>query len=346
MASLSIQTVSVIGAGAWGTALARHLAGQRLSVRLWAYEQTVVEAIQATRHNTVYLPAMSLPDSLSVTGDMEESVQATELIVLAVPSHAMHTIIDQLRPFLGNPVPLLIATKGIEEASLRLMSQVVEATLPSIWHPHVCVLTGPSFALEVCHGKPTTILLASRDATMAAELQQVLMTPSFRIYTGRDLIGAQIGGALKNVMAIAAGIVDGLELGFNARAALITRGLAEIIRLGTAMGADVSTFYGLSGLGDLVLTCTGPLSRNHSVGVKLGRGLTLDQILSETDTVAEGVRTARAAVGLAHRFGVEMPIVQGVHDVLFEGTNPLKGVSDLMSRAAKVEADPPVLLDS
>ena len=335
----SVRTTSIIGAGAWGTALARLLAMQGMSVRLWAYESEVVKAIRSKRENTFYLSGVTLPNSIQVTGELAESVNSADLLILAVPSHAMHSIISQLQPSLTDPLPLVLATKGIEEGSLHLMSQVVETVLSSSWSPYLTVLTGPSFALEVCQGKPTTILLAGEDADLVTCLQQIFMTPLLRIYAGRDVIGAQIGGALKNVMAIAAGIVDGLELGFNARAALITRGLAEMIRLGVVLGGEISTFYGLSGLGDLVLTCTGPLSRNYTVGMKLGRGLKLDQISSETKTVAEGIRTTRAAVGLANRYAVEMPIARGVFSVLFEGKNPGEAVGDLMSRAAKSETD-------
>lgn len=335
----SIQTISIIGAGAWGTALARLLAFKGYTVRLWAYEQEVVEAIRSRRENTVYLPDVGLPDSLCVTGELAESIFGPDLILLAVPSHVMGRIAEQLRPHLKNPIPVTIATKGIEEDSLRLMSQVIDTSLPSSWHQGVTVLSGPSFALEVCQGKPTTILMAGRNPELVATLQQVFLTPQFRVYGGRDVIGAQIGGALKNVMAIAAGIADGLELGFNTRAALITRGLAEMIRLGMAMGAEVSTLYGLSGLGDLVLTCTGPLSRNYTVGVKLGQGSNLQKIVSETRTVAEGIRTTRAAVGLANRHRIEMPIVQGVSEVLFEGKDPSQAVKELMTRAAKEEVD-------
>ena len=217
------------------------------------------------------------------------------------------------------------------------MAQVLEELLPPDWAHGVTVLTGPSFAAEVSRDKPMTILLAGQDAGLTAHLQTVFMSASFRVYTGTDVIGAQLGGALKNVMAIAAGVVDGLDLGLNARAALITRGLAEVIRLGVALGADVHTFYGLSGLGDLVLTCTGALSRNHAVGLQLGRGRRLEDILNETVTVAEGVRTTKAAMGLARRFQVEMPIVQGVHAMLFEGKPPEQIVADLMARSAKGE---------
>ena len=333
----TIHTASVIGAGAWGTTLARHLANRGLAVTLWTYEKEVVEQINRKRENTLFLPGVTLPTTLSATHSLHEAVADTGLIVLAVPSHAMRSVIRQWPPSPANPRPIVVASKGIEEDSLLLMSQVLDELLPAAWIPGVTVLTGPSFAAEVCQDKPTTVLLAGRDAGLTARLQSVFMSAPFRVYTGADLIGAQLGGALKNVMAIAAGVVDGLELGLNARAALITRGLAEVIRLGVALGADVHTFYGLSGLGDLILTGTGSLSRNHAVGWQVAQGRRLEDILKETVTVAEGVRTTKAAAALAQRCQVEMPIVQCVHAMLFEGKPPMRVVADLMARAAKEE---------
>ena len=251
----------------------------------------------------------------------------------------MANMVKQLNLLLNEPLPIIIATKGIEEGTLQLMSQVVESHLPAVWHPFITILSGPSFASEVSRWKPTTILLAGRDFNLVNGLQQAFITPQFRVYAGRDMIGAQLGGALKNVMAIGAGVVDGLDLGSNARAALITRGLAEMIRLGRAMGADVATFYGLSGLGDLVLTCTGTLSRNYQVGMQLAKGANMTTLRSTTRTVAEGVPTSRAAMALAERYQVDMPIVRGVFQMLFEGRNPRHIVTDLMSRLAKGETD-------
>ena len=336
-----IQQISVIGAGAWGTSLAKLLASKGFTVRLWAHEPEVVHAITTRRENTLYLSGISLPPSLQVSGELAETVRETDLILFAVPSHAMHILAKRVQPHLDGPIPITIATKGIEEGSLRLMSQVVEDSFPSDWHSFVTVLSGPSFALEVCQGKPTTLLLAGKNSDLVLTLQSVYMAPQLRVYAGTDVIGAQIGGAIKNVMAIAAGIVDGLELGLNARAALITRGLAEMIRLGLAMGADVATLYGLSGLGDLVLSCTGSLSRNYTVGLNLGRGSSLKMILANRNTVAEGVRTTRAAMSLAHQYKIDMPIVEGIHGVLFEGVRPRQAVSNLMTRSAKSEKDLP-----
>lgn len=339
MTSSSFQVVSVIGAGAWGTALAHLLATKGFNIRLWAHEPEVMKAIQNSRENSWYLPGVMLPNSIQATNSLADAVQNTDLVVLAVPSHSMSTVISNLRPLLRQVIPITIATKGIEEGTLQLMSQVVEGHLPLKWHSSLTVLTGPSFAAEVSRWKPTTILLAGRDFNLVNRLQQVFLTPQFRVYAGRDVMGAQLGGALKNVMAIASGIVDGLELGLNARAALITRGLAEMIRLGRGLGAEVSTFYGLSGLGDLVLTCTGSLSRNYQVGIQLAKGHDAASLQSSTRTVAEGIPTTRAAMALAEQYKVDMPIVRGIYRVLFEHQNPRHIVSDLMSRTAKGETD-------
>ncbi len=340
MTSASFRVLSVVGAGAWGTALAHLLATKGYNVRLWAYEPEVVESILTTRENSWYLPGVSLPNSIQPMTSLADCLSGTDLLLLAVPSHAMTTMMKELRPLMNvRPFPVAIATKGIETDTLQLMSQVVESGLSPKWHPFITVISGPSFAAEVSRWKPTTILLAGREFNLVTRLQQLFLTPQFRVYAGRDMIGAQLGGALKNVMAIASGIVDGLELGANARAALITRGLAEMIRLGRAMGADIATFYGLSGLGDLVLTSTGALSRNYQVGQQLAKGMNLKTLQAKTRTVAEGVTTARAAVALADKHHVDMPIVTGVAQVLFEAKNPRHIVSDLMSRSAKGETD-------
>ena len=339
MTASSFRVISVIGAGAWGTALAHLLATKGLNIRLWAYEPEVVASIQTQRENSWYLPDVILPNSIQAMNSLSDCIQSTDLIVLAVPSHTMAGMMAQLRPILKKPLPITIATKGIEASTLQLMSQVVEGHLREAWHTWLTVLSGPSFAAEVCRWKPTTILLAGQDFNLVNRLQQVFLTPQFRVYAGRDMIGAQLGGALKNVMAIAAGIVDGLDLGANARAALITRGLAEMIRLGRTMGAETSTFYGLSGLGDLVLTSTGKLSRNYQVGLQLAKGINRATLSASTRTVAEGITTSRAAMALASQHDVEMPIVEGVYRVLFEGDNPRHIVSDLMSRTAKSEME-------
>lgn len=333
----SIRRVAVIGAGAWGTALARHLAGKEISVRLWAYEVEVVQAIQRHRENRLYLPGVPLPTTLSATNVLSEALSGADCVIFAVPSHVARSVLKQIGPLLLQPIPLISATKGIEEETLKLMTQVMQEVLPAFMRESLMVLSGPSFAAEVSQGQPSAICLAGPDTGVVKAIQTLLMTSSFRVYADDDLIGVQLGGALKNVMALAAGVVDGLALGHNARAALITRGLAEMIRLGAAMGADQRTFYGLSGVGDLILTCTGPLSRNHSVGVRLGKGERLAGILAGMQAVAEGVRTAKAALGLAIRYGVDMPIVQEVNAVLFADKPCRRAVGDLMEREAKEE---------
>ena len=339
----NIHRVAVIGAGAWGTTLARHLANKGFVVRLWAYELEVVNAIRIHRENTVFLPGVLLPDHLRISENLHEVVQDAELIILGTPSHAMRAVCNRLAPMLFQPIPVVIASKGIEEDSHCFMSQLLCEVFPISWHSLLTVLAGPSFASEVCQEKPTTVVLAGGDSQLVTYLQTVFMTPQLRVYTSSDLLGAQIGGALKNVMAIAAGVVDGLDLGANARAALITRGLAEMVRMATALGAEIHTLYGLSGLGDLVLTCTGSLSRNYTVGRKLGAGQSLPEILQKTKTVAEGIRTTRAVVGLVSQLNIDMPIAQSVYGILFEEKNPQETVSSLMLRAAKHESDSPTL---
>jgi glycerol-3-phosphate dehydrogenase (NAD(P)+) len=335
-----ITTIGVIGAGAWGTALARHVAEKGLSVTLWAHEKEVVDAIQSRHENLPYLPTVRLPASLRVTNDLTEATRNADCLVFAVPSHAARSVLQQIAGSLDGNVPVVSATKGIEEDSLKLITQIMEELLPPGMAARMLVLSGPSFATEVSRAQPTALCLAGKDAELVKQIQTLLMTPVFRIYADDDPIGVQLGGALKNVMALAAGVVDGLGLGANARAALITRGLSEMIRLGMAMGADPRTFYGLSGVGDLVLTCTGALSRNHSVGVRLGKGERIEAILESMHAVAEGVRTAKAALGLARRHHVEMPIVQEVHNVLFSGKSCRQAVGDLMERHAKEEKNP------
>jgi glycerol-3-phosphate dehydrogenase (NAD(P)+) len=332
-----VNRIGVIGAGAWGTALAKHMAEKGLHVRLWAYERDVVDSINQTHENRVFLPGVTLPPSHAATNSLTQAASDCEGLLFVVPSHVARLVLQQIAPVLSSSMPVISATKGVEEETFKLMTQVMEDILPAPLHPKLMVLSGPSFATEVSQGQPTALCLAGQEAPLVSTFQAALMTPALRVYVDSDMIGVQLGGALKNVMALAAGVVDGLGLGHNARAALITRGLAEMVRLGNAMGADARTFYGLSGVGDLVLTCTGALSRNHTVGVRLGKGERLETILGSMQAVAEGVRTARAASGLAHRHGVEMPIVREINAVLFEGKSCRKAVNDLMERDAKSE---------
>jgi glycerol-3-phosphate dehydrogenase (NAD(P)+) len=337
----SIQRIAVIGAGAWGTALAKHLAGKGIHVTLWAYEREVLNSIAEKHENQLYLPGVKLPPSLKVSNLLAEAVEECDGLLFVVPSHVARLVLQQLAPLLSRPLPIVSATKGVEEDTFKLMTQVIADVLPPALHDGLMVLSGPSFAMEVSQGQPTALCLAGTDAALVESFQTAFMTTSLRVYADSDMIGVQLGGALKNVMALAAGVIDGLALGHNTRAAMITRGLAEMVRLGVAMGADARTFYGLSGVGDLVLTCTGALSRNHQVGVRLGRGDKLETILCGMQAVAEGVRTSRAAAGLAVRHGVDMPIVREVNAVLFEGKPCRKAVSDLMERVAKPEKGRP-----
>ncbi|MBI3355966.1 MAG: NAD(P)-dependent glycerol-3-phosphate dehydrogenase [Nitrospirae bacterium] len=333
----AIKKIGIIGAGAWGTALAKHLAEKGMEVRIWAYEHDVVSAINTARENPIFLKGVPLPRSLVATSSLADALEGCEGILFVVPSHVARPVLQNLASCLSDPIPLISATKGIEECTTKLMTQVMEDVLPSPMHRSLMALSGPSFASELSAGQPTAVCLAGQDELLVRRFQSALMTPTFRVYADADVIGVQLGGALKNVMALAAGVVDGLGLGLNARAALITRGLTEIVRLGVAMGADPRTFYGLSGIGDLVLTCTGMMSRNHAVGARLGKGERLETILGGMQAVAEGVRTAHAALGLARRHAVDMPITQEINAVLFENKSCRKAVSDLMERDAKPE---------
>lgn len=329
--------VGVIGAGAWGTTLAWILGTKGFPVTLWAYEPEVVDSINQTRTNQLYLRGVLLPPTIRATGSVKEAVTGADIVVIVTPSHVLRTVATQAQASMSAGASLVVATKGIEQETLLLPTQVLEAVMTPACRRRLAVLSGPSFAAEVCQGHPTAVVLAGEEAVIVKRLQEIFLTPRFRVYAGEDVVGVQLGGALKNVIALAAGVVDGLELGANTRAALITRGLAEMVRLGQAMGAVPHTFYGLSGVGDLVLTCTGTQSRNHSVGVRLGQGASLEAVLKEARTVAEGVRTAAAACGLARRFGIEMPIMQEVSAVLFEGKAPREAVRRLMERAAGEE---------
>ncbi len=327
---------SVIGAGAWGTALANVLAENAHDTSVWAYEPEVAESINTAHENPRFLHGVALHPSLRATNELAESLAAAELVIFATPSHALRALAANANRWLAPTVTLVVATKGIERERLALMTEVVAEECPG--RP-VVALSGPSFAAEVAARQPTAIVAASTDAAARTLTQQALSSPSFRVYTNDDVVGVELGGALKNVMAVATGISDGLELGFNARAALITRGLAEITRLGVRLGARPSTFAGLAGIGDLVLTCTGALSRNRGVGLEIGRGAALGEILANRDTVAEGVVTSESARALAVREGVEMPIVNAVYRVLFERQPARWALVELMARDLRSEED-------
>jgi glycerol-3-phosphate dehydrogenase (NAD(P)+) len=327
---------AVVGAGAWGTALADLLARNGHQVTLWAYEPDVVQAINEKHENVRFLAGHQLTPTLTAVGDLQKAVDGAELVTLATPSQVLRPIVRLARASLRSKTPLVVASKGLERETLSLMTEVAQEEFPD---GTVVALSGPSFAAEVVRCQPTAVVVASEKPDAAAIAQRAFSSPYFRAYTHTDVIGVELGGALKNVMAVATGIAEGLGLGFNARAALITRGLAEMTRLGAALGAEQSTFAGLAGLGDLVLTCTGSLSRNRAVGLELGKGRKLDEILRETETVAEGVVTAQSARELAAREGVEMPIVDTVNRVLFEGQPARSAIAALMTRELRAEVD-------
>jgi glycerol-3-phosphate dehydrogenase (NAD(P)+) len=329
-----MTTVAVLGAGSWGTTLASLLAKKGERVRLWAYEAEVVESINREHRNAIFLPRMELPPELRAFGDPNEAVQGADVILSVIPSHAVRSVVTRLAAAFPSGMLVVSATKGIEPDSLELMSQVLGTTLPAA---RVAVLSGPSFAEEVCQDQPTAVVAAAADQATAAEVQGIFATNRFRVYSNQDVVGVELGGALKNVIAIAAGILEGLGLGNNPRAALVTRGLAEMTRLGVAMGADPMTFAGLAGMGDLILTTTGALSRNRALGIGLAQGQTLEAYTAAHRTVAEGVNTAKAAAMLARKHGVELPITEQVCAVLFEGKSPKQGVTDLMERTLKPE---------
>jgi glycerol-3-phosphate dehydrogenase (NAD(P)+) len=329
-----VTKVAVLGAGSWGTALADLLVRKNCDVLLWAFEPDVAEAINRTHRNPLYASGAALPPSLRATTDAGEAVRGREVVVSVSPSQLVRGVLTPLRGLVEPRAVIVGASKGIETETLQTMSQVVADALPG--RPYV-ILSGPSFAEEVLQRQPTAVVAASREAAASARVQQLFSAGSFRVYTSGDVIGTELAGSLKNVIAIAAGMLDGLGLGNNPRAALITRGLAEITRLGTALGADPRTFAGLAGIGDLVLTTCGTLSRNRSLGVALGRGQTLAEFQTGSRYVVEGVDTARAAVRMAQRASVEMPISTKVAECLFEAKPVRQAMAELMERTLKPE---------
>lgn len=329
--------IAVIGAGAWGTTLAGLLAGKGLDTALWAYEEDLAARMKSSRVNDVYLPEYVLPQGLKVTSDIAEAVAGRDVILMVAPSHASRAVLEKLLPHTSPDAVFVSASKGIENDTLMTMDEVLQDVLPKPFHTRLAVLSGPSFAKEVCKRMPTAVSVASRNPDVSRLIQAVFNTDYFRVYTNPDVTGVELGGSLKNVIAIAAGCSDGLGYGHNTRAALITRGLAEIARLGVAKGANPLTFSGLAGMGDLVLTCTGELSRNRTVGFKLGQGMKLKGILEDMKMVAEGVKTAMSAHGLAVRHSVDMPITEQVYNMLYNDAEPQLVVRKLMSRDLKGE---------
>lgn len=333
------ESVAVIGAGAWGTALAVILAERYPSVSLWVYEAELAAALQQTGENAVYLPGIQVPKSVRPTSSLQTALSRQGLVIFVVPSHAFRAVLEQAHLYLDPGAFVVSGTKGIEVRSLSTMSGIMGDVLPPKHRHRLAVLSGPGFAREVVAGRPTAIVAAAEGAEIATTVQRAVSGNSLRVYASTDPLGVELGGAVKNVIAIAAGVVDGLNLGPNARAALITRGLAEITRLGMAMGARAATFAGLAGMGDLILTCTDDLSRNRRVGLALAQGLRLENILAGLGAVAEGVNTCRSTVALAERYGIEMPISRAVHRVLFAGQDPREVVVQLMTRELRFEGE-------
>jgi glycerol-3-phosphate dehydrogenase (NAD(P)+) len=327
--------IGVVGAGSWGTALAIHLARAGAAVRLWAREREVVEGLRTARRNPLYLSDVECPPGLQATADLGEAVREAEAILLVVPSEFFAATLKGVGRIPAG-VPIVSATKGFDPERHLRMSEVLAEQHPQA---SVAVLSGPTFAREVALGRPTACVIAAREETLAAGLQAALGTRDFRLYTNRDVTGVEVGGALKNVIAIATGLADGLGLGENARAALVTRGLAEITRLAVALGGQARTLAGLAGLGDLVLTCTGSLSRNRALGVALARGQTAAAVERETRMIAEGARTVTSALALAERQGVSLPICREVGAVLFDAKPPSEALAALLGRAARPEED-------
>ncbi len=334
-----MEKVAVIGAGSWGTTAAALAAG-KADVSLWARRHSLAEQINAIGQNPDYLTGFDLPKSLHATSDLKECVAEASIVVVAVPSHGLRTVLEEFGTELPETTPVISLSKGIEQTSLATMTGVIGEVCPQLDSGRIGVLTGPNLAKEVIGGQPTAAVVALADQELVSEAQQLFMGPTFRVYTHDDVIGCELGGALKNVMAIAAGMSDGLGFGDNTRASLITRALAELTRLGVAMGGRPSTFAGLAGMGDLIATCISPQSRNHRVGVGLASGRNLDEIVDDMQMVAEGVKTTRAALDLADRHDVDMPIASHVAMVLYEGVHPRDAVLDLMTREAKAEPEP------
>jgi glycerol-3-phosphate dehydrogenase (NAD(P)+) len=337
-----VSEIAIIGAGAWGTAISVVLGRKGPhNVRLWAHEPEVRASIDARRINDLFLPGQLIPESVRCTDSFADALDGAEIVVSVMPSHHTRRVFEGMQPYLHSEMLFVSATKGIENESLLRMTEVIAEVLnrgEKPFRPRIGALSGPSFAKEVAKGDPTAISIASADAGLADTVQREFSDPRFRVYTNDDVIGVELGGALKNIIAIAAGVLFGMELGHNTVAALITRGLAEITRLVVACGGKASTMSGLAGLGDLVLTCTGGLSRNRAVGVELGRGRKLDEIIAGMHgMVAEGVLTTNAAVGLARKANVEMPITEQMHAILQQGKAVEDAIHDLMRRPSTRE---------
>lgn len=329
--------IAVIGAGNWGTAIAKTLSEKWDKVWLWAYEEDVQKQINTIHENKMYFQGIILPHRLRASNDLEEVVKNAKLVVSVTPSHVVREVMSKAKPYIDENAIVTTASKGIENDTLLLMSEVLSEILPSHISKRIVALSGPSFAREVAQHFPTTVVAASEDTESCETVQSVFSSPYFRVYTSKDVIGVEMGGALKNIIAIAAGASDGLGYAHNTRAALITRGLAEISRMAIKKGSDPLTLSGLAGMGDLVLTCTGDLSRNRTVGLKLGKGMKLKDILSEMTMVAEGVKTTKSTYDLAKKINVEMPLVEAVYNILYNDLEAKEAVIGLMTRTLKPE---------
>lgn len=326
-----MEKIAVIGGGSWGTALANLLAEKGFDTLMWVYEKDLVSDINNSHENTLFLKGHKLSKNLKASNDFEEVLKDRKFILNVVPSHAVRTVFKNCKELIEEGSIIVSASKGMEQETNLTVSQILSDVLKEVDY-NFAVLSGPTFAKDVVAGKPTALTVASSAESVAIKVQDAFTTEKFRVYRNNDVIGVELGGVLKNVIAIASGISDGLELGYNARAALITRGLHEVSKLGEALGANHETFFGLSGMGDLVLTCTGALSRNYTVGTKLGQGKTLDEILEEMHMVAEGVKTTKAVIALAKEHNIDMPISETVFEILYEGKAPIEAVKELLGR--------------
>jgi glycerol-3-phosphate dehydrogenase (NAD(P)+) len=332
-----MKTLAVIGAGSWGTALALVLAPRFERIQLWVYEPDLLLQMRETRENTFYLPGFRLPANVAFTGDLATALRGAEIVLSAIPSHIVRAIYRQMLPHVTGDMVFVSATKGLENENLLRPSEMMAHLLPNPLSSRIAVLSGPSFAREVAALNPTAIVIAAQEPSVAKCIQAAFSGPTLRLYTSPDPTGVEVGGAVKNVVAIGAGVVHGLGLGHNAMAALITRGLAEITRLAVGLGGKAQTLAGLAGLGDLVLTCTGELSRNRSVGIELAKGRRLEEIVGSMRMVAEGIKTTTATLELARRYSVEMPITEQMYHMLYQGLSPREAVRRLMERSLRSE---------
>lgn len=332
-----IKRIAIIGGGSWGTALAIHLSTIGHPISLWIYEKDLAQRLKDSRENDLFLPGFPVPSNVKPTSSLEESLQGAEIVLSAVPSHFCRQVFKQIVPFIREEMMIVSATKGIENESLMRISQIINGLLKEKFQPQLAVLSGPSFAFDVARHHPTAVVIASKDIEVARLIQQEFYSPYFRLYTSKDVVGVELAGSFKNVIAIAAGVIDGLGYGFNTLAALITRGLAEITRMVVTMGGKERTMYGLAGIGDLMLTCSGGLSRNRQVGQRLGKGEKLEDILKSMNMIAEGVKTTKSVRDLSHKFNIEMPITNQVYDILYKDKEPKQAIRELMLRELKSE---------